>query len=48
MPWDAPAETWALNEHPLQFCCQLRQPDNMDGREAQTEDLDEGMGVLPG
>lgn len=26
MPWDAPAETWALNEHPLQFCCQLRQP----------------------
>lgn len=26
MLWDAPAKTWALNEHPLQFCCQLRQP----------------------
>lgn len=26
MLWDAPAETWALNEHPLQFCCQLQQP----------------------
>lgn len=23
---DSPAETWALNEHPLQVCCQLRQP----------------------
>lgn len=44
MPRDAPAETWALNEHPLQLCCQLRQPGQTtwDGREPQTEDLDQG------